>query len=920
MKAYPWQDEFKPSPRAISRKPSGLGLRKQPSFKTVSTSTPRLISKEEHPFGITLYLEIDLGIEVQPQRNAKHITGVFIPAGLRPNGLNLILYLHGVKTRADLNINEYWSARHNPHFALREALATTGRQAILVAPTLGPRSQRQVGSLIQAGGLDDYLAQVRAGLAAYANFNQPLANIVLACHSGGGYPMQKIAMAANQNAALIRECWGFDCSYFDDDPLWLGWAKTNPQSRLYLYYLPGSATQARALQLANKQPNLIVQKADTRALKALHPKTVPHNLVPLTYFAQRLNNAPFLEEGQTYQPSTTPTQTNTPKPPSSDFVPTPLEQPGGGRVTNKTDPKAADVVKVPRAFGGTVPLHRIAAQAWQALVNAARQDGLEQPLLLPSSGYRSSSHQKRLWEQAKIRYGSEQEARKWVAPPGHSAHQSGRAIDFWLGVAFGKKNIPKQKQSRAYQWLVQNAKRFGFYPYELEPWHWEYNPPANGQQLEFEALPELEYDHKFSDVFQLPKIGTSVASGVLKALGSNSGLRQKMVTIALQEWQRWGHGRIKENDPAIRAVLFDYWLTGANVRRSGNQWWSAHPWSAAFISWVIKKSGAGKSFKYAPAHASYIVWAKQNRLANNASPFKAYRLNEAKPRVGDLVCKARAGSGASYDNIVAGMRTHCDIVIEEHPDHLVTIGGNVKQSVYKTPVKLDSNGYVNQAGYFAVIRVENPTTAASQPASPSQTRATPGTGNSVSSPLPRQYRWIEKVIPLLERYRDNLPLAFLLGWIQIESGGKNATITDLDERGYFQIHPDESKDYGFSEHQRISTDPDYSIRVGIELVRRKAKRAEQLGFKPGTDLFNHAIKLLHWVPAGVKAILEHMKAHGFAFADKSWAEFKQYVMDNRLAIQVIIYKRTGKKFNPLRGINNVDKLYAEAEKIQKFLH
>jgi LAS superfamily LD-carboxypeptidase LdcB len=747
--------------------------------------------------------------------------------------------------------------------------------------------------------------------------------------------MQKIAMAANQNAALIRECWGFDCTYFDDDPKWLNWAKANPQSRLYLYYLPGSATQARALMLANKQPNLIVQKADTRALKALQPKTVAHNLVPLTYFAQRLNNAAFLEEGHVYQPS--PAQTSTPSPPSSAFVPTPLEQPGGGRVRIKTDPKPQDVVNVPRAFGGKVPLHRVAAQAWQALVNAARQDGLEHPLLLPSSGYRSSSHQNRLWEKAKVRYGSEQEARKWVAPPGHSAHQSGRAIDFWLGVPFGKKHIAKQKQSRAYQWLVQNARRFGFYPYELEPWHWEYNPPANGQQLEFEGFEELghqincncrecqqqtlefEYDNEFSDIFQLPKIGTSVVAGVAKALGSNSGLRQKMVAIALQEWQRWGQGKIKESDPAMRAVLFDYWLTGANVRRSGKKWWSAHPWSAAFISWVIKKSGAGKSFRYSPAHASYIVWAKQNRLANNASPFKAYRLNEAKPRVGDLVCKARAGSGATYDTIARGMRTHCDIVIEVHPDHVVTIGGNVKQSVYKTPVKL-VNGYINQANYFAVIRVENPTAAAPQPASPSQPRATTRTGGKVSSQLPRQYSWIENVVPLLERYRGDLPLDFLLGWIQIESGGKNATTTNLDERGFFQVHPDESKDYGFAEHERISRDPDYSIRVGIELVRRKAKRAGQLGFKPGTDLFNHAIKLLHWVPAGVNAMLEHMKAHGFAFADKSWQEFKQYVLNNQLDIQAMIYKRTGKKFNPLRGINNVDKLYAEAEKIQKFLH
>ena len=29
----------------------------------------------------------------------------------------------------------------------------------------------------------------------------------------------------------------------------------------------------------------------------------------------------------------------------------------------------------------------------------------------------------------------------------------------------------------AYRWLVDHAAAFGFYPYDIEPWHWEYNPP-----------------------------------------------------------------------------------------------------------------------------------------------------------------------------------------------------------------------------------------------------------------------------------------------------------------------------------------------------------------------------------------------------------------------------------------------------------
>jgi hypothetical protein len=152
-------------------------------------------------------------------------------------------------------------------------------------------------------------------------------------------------------------------------------------------------------------------------------------------------------------------------------------------------------------------------------------------------------------------------------------------------------------------------------------------------------------------------------------------------------------------------VLLDYWATGAGVRRSEPNWWAAHPWSAAFISWVMRKSGAGNAFAYSPGHAVYIASAKQNRLTNSSNPFKAYRVTEVQPRLGDLVCRSRAGSGATYDNIRPGMTTHCDIVTAIEPGRLLTIGGNVKNSVYRTPVPTTAAGFVTKPGYFAVIRV-----------------------------------------------------------------------------------------------------------------------------------------------------------------------------------------------------------------------
>ena len=159
------------------------------------------------------------------------------------------------------------------------------------------------------------------------------------------------------------------------------------------------------------------------------------------------------------------------------FHPVGVEQPGGGRITDKTDPPETELVEV-GGHGRKVPLHRLAAAAWQALVEAARADGFEDPLFLPVSGYRSSIEQEWLWHEALEKYGDPELACEWVARPGTSAHQSGRAVDLHLGYPIESEHVAALRRTPAWRWLVANAERFGFYPYDTEPWHWEYNPPA----------------------------------------------------------------------------------------------------------------------------------------------------------------------------------------------------------------------------------------------------------------------------------------------------------------------------------------------------------------------------------------------------------------------------------------------------------
>jgi LAS superfamily LD-carboxypeptidase LdcB len=151
---------------------------------------------------------------------------------------------------------------------------------------------------------------------------------------------------------------------------------------------------------------------------------------------------------------------------------------GGGRVKLIIQPDTSRITTIKGYNGKKVPLLDQAAQAYLKLIAAARNSGIKAPYLDLISGFRSIAHQKRLWEVAKKKYGSETEARKWVAPPGKSVHQTGRAIDVALGFGISSKNIQEMRKTQAYRWLVQNAAAFGFYPYDREPWHWEYNPPT----------------------------------------------------------------------------------------------------------------------------------------------------------------------------------------------------------------------------------------------------------------------------------------------------------------------------------------------------------------------------------------------------------------------------------------------------------
>ncbi len=82
------------------------------------------------------------------------------------------------------------------------------------------------------------------------------------------------------------------------------------------------------------------------------------------------------------------------------------------------------------------------------------------------SGWRSPQYQHQLLLEAIARYGSVEEAARWVASPERSAHVSGDAVD--IGP------------SDAMMWLTENGSRYGLCQvYRNEPWHYELRPDAS---------------------------------------------------------------------------------------------------------------------------------------------------------------------------------------------------------------------------------------------------------------------------------------------------------------------------------------------------------------------------------------------------------------------------------------------------------
>lgn len=145
------------------------------------------------------------------------------------------------------------------------------------------------------------------------------------------------------------------------------------------------------------------------------------------------------------------------------------------------------------------------------------------------------------------------------------------------------------------------------------------------------------------------------------------------------------------------------------------------PWSAAFISYLMKTAGfSAAEFAFSDSHFVYVQAALEASAAEAAGrstryAFRACDVRTTRPRAGDLLCATRGDSGVvrfdALGSAIAahppglGFPMHCDLVVRADRGgdaKLESIGGNVVQSVTLTRMTLNadkvlSDGYITRA-------------------------------------------------------------------------------------------------------------------------------------------------------------------------------------------------------------------------------
>lgn len=149
-------------------------------------------------------------------------------------------------------------------------------------------------------------------------------------------------------------------------------------------------------------------------------------------------------------------------------------------------------------------LHSKVMPFFEKMLEAAKDNGVE---LWVTSAYRSFDYQSQLKGTYTVTYGSG--ANAFSADQGFSEHQLGTTVDFTAkGLSGGLTGF---QTTPAYQWLLENAHKYGFtlsYPegnayYVFEPWHWRFVGEELAKDLRDEDAHFYDWEQRKIDQYLL---------------------------------------------------------------------------------------------------------------------------------------------------------------------------------------------------------------------------------------------------------------------------------------------------------------------------------------------------------------------------------------------------------------------------------
>lgn len=186
--------------------------------------------------------------------------------------------------------------------------------------------------------------------------------------------------------------------------------------------------------------------------------------------------------------------------------------------------------------------------------------------------------------------------------------------------------------------------------------------------------------------------------------------RSLIVGLARHEWDLFGgqqihdHGAVEtispvgawEDEDPQSARVQRYWAAVGKPEWDGKH--CEEPWSAAFVSWVMRTAGVpANEFLPAIAHWMYLQGIVR-RTGELGRSFAAWPLRGYAPKPGDLVCATRGGTTIPVSDtlpppaLLERAKLHCNIVVDVTDRHVLAIGGNVRNSVSQVFLPLDATG------------------------------------------------------------------------------------------------------------------------------------------------------------------------------------------------------------------------------------